>query len=135
MREREALSERGTGIIASVFGVVIFLVFMLLAVQVAFVLYARSSIQAAAYDAARVVSGSDAATNGLAAAETAADSRLQASLGGYAARSTVIWDVTKNQVGLTVSLRTPSLLPAALMAPLGMDSITKTVMLRREYVR
>lgn len=47
--------DRGAGIISSIFGLLMFLVFMLFSVQLLFSLYATSVITGAAYDAGRQV--------------------------------------------------------------------------------
>ncbi|MGH9065987.1 MAG: hypothetical protein ACRD0J_00455 [Acidimicrobiales bacterium] len=111
----------------------VFLVLLLLAVQVLFDLYARSAVGSAAFDAARVVSGSDA--GGTAAAQADAESYARGVLGGYGRQARFSWSVTADEVGLTVSVRSPSLLPAVVAGPLGLDSIVRHVVVRRERVR
>jgi hypothetical protein len=109
------------------------MVLLLLAVQVCFDLYARAAVGAAAFDAVRVVTGSDAgATPGALAA---AEQHARQVLGHYGRLARFSWHVTPEAVALTVSVRDPSVLPAALSGPLGLDTVSRTVVLRRERVQ
>lgn len=121
-------TEAGTGIISAVFGVAIFLGFVLLASQVLLDLYTRSVITSAATRGAEIV----AAANGGTAAEPLADATVERLLGRDASQATLSWQVTSTEVALTVRLTTPSLLPVALGGPLGLDRITRTVVVARE---
>lgn len=120
--------EAGTGIISAVFGVAIFLVFVLFASQVLLNLYTRSVVTSAATRGAEVV----AAANGGPSAEPLADATVERLLGQDASRATLTWQVTSTEVALTVRLTTPTLLPVAFSGPLGLDRITRTVVLARE---
>ena len=55
LRSASRRDDRGTGLIGTVFGVMVFLVLLLFAVQVLFNLYATSVVTAAAFDAAHQV--------------------------------------------------------------------------------
>lgn len=125
--------EAGTGLIATVFGVAVFLAFLLLAVQTIFDLYARSAVGAAAFDAARVVAGSDAGATPAAQADAVTNARDV--LGHYGRDASFAWRVTPDEVELTVSVRSPSLLPTLVARPLGLDQIDRSVVVRRERVR
>ncbi|MGH9064268.1 MAG: hypothetical protein ACRD0L_09930 [Acidimicrobiales bacterium] len=125
--------QAGTGLIASVVGVAVFLTLLLLAVQVLFDLYARSAVGSAAFDAARIVAGSDAGATPAARADATTDAR--GVLGRYGSRATFAWQVEPDAVELTVSVDNPSLLPAFLSGPLGLDHVERTVVVRRERVR
>lgn len=120
--------EAGTGIISAVFGVAIFLVFVLFASQILLNLYTRSVVTSAATRGAEVV----AAANGGPSAEPLADATVERLLGQDASRATLTWQVTSTEVALTVRLTTPTLLPVAFSGPLGLDRITRTVVLARE---
>jgi hypothetical protein len=111
-------------------GTLVFMILLLLAVQVCFDLYARSAVEAAAFDAVRVVTGSDASATPAALAAAEQDARRV--LGRYGALARFSWQVGATTVGLTVSVHDPSVLPAALLGPLGLDTVTETVVLRRE---
>lgn len=125
-------SEAGTGLFSIVVGVLVFLILLLLAVQVAFALYARSAVGAAAFDAARVVAGSDAGAT--AAAQADAESNARSELGRYGSDATFVWGISTDQVRLTVTAENPNLLPAFVSAPLGLDRITREVVVTRERV-
>lgn len=131
--EAPGIDEAGTGLIATVVGVMVFLVFLLLAVQVLFDLYARSAVGAAAFDAARVVAGSDAGATPAAQADAVLNARTV--LGRYGQEAAFDWQVSANEVELTVSVRSPSLLPGLLARPLGLDQVSRSVIVRRELVR
>ena len=129
--------ESGTGVVASVFGVGVFLALLMLAVQVAFVLYARSTVSAAAFDAARLVSGATAASSGpsgLASSEAAATAHLRALLGGYGDRAVVEWSVGAQEVSVTVTMRLPMLLPIGIPGGSSLADVRRTVVLQRELV-
>lgn len=126
-------SEAGTGLIASVAGVAVFVVLLLLAVQVSFDLYARSALGAAAMDAASTVAGSNGGATPAAQAEAVANAR--AILGGYGKRASFTWQVSPEAVELTVSVHNPSVLPAFASTGLSLDRVSRTVVVNREMVR
>lgn len=125
--------ETGTGLIASVVGVAVFLILMLLAVQVTFDLYGRSAVTAAALDAASAVAGANAGASSAAQAE--ATSNARAILGRYGAGATFSWQVSPQTVELTVSVHNPSLLPSFAASGLGLSRWSRSVVVRRELVR
>jgi hypothetical protein len=126
-----AEGERGTGVISSIFGLLVVLVLLLLAVQVTYDLYATSAVTAAAYDAARVVAGADGGPGAAAAAEDGA----RRSLGRYGEDVAFTWSVDDDAVELRVVARNPSFLPVALRRPLGIDVVDRTVRVRTEHFR
>lgn len=125
--------EAGTGLVSSVFGVAVFLVLLLVAVQVTFDLYGRSAVTAAALGAASTVAGSDAGATAAAQAEATTDAR--ATLGSYGRDATFAWHVSPQAVELTVSVHNPSVLPAFAASGLGLSSWSRSVVVRREMVR
>lgn len=131
-RRGRCQGEAGTGLIATVTGTLVFMVLLLLAVQVCFDLYARSAVEAAAFDAVRVVTGSDAGATPASLA--AAEEHARQVLGSYGRLARFNWQVSTTTVGLTVSVQDQSVLPAALIGPLGLDTVSRTVVLRREQV-
>jgi hypothetical protein len=124
-------TQRGTGVISSIFGLFAVLVLLLLAVQVVYDLYATSAVTAAAYDAARVVAGADGGPGAIAGAE---DGARQA-LGRYGERLEFSWTVDGDVVQLHVVAKNPGFLPAAMRRPLGVDAVDRTVRLRTERLR
>lgn len=114
-------------------GVLVFLVLLLLATQVLFDLYARSTVTAVAYDAARVVAGADSGT--AAPAVDAAEAQARSALGRYADGAAFNWRVNAEVVQLHVRVQNPSLLPPVFKHALGIDTVDKTVRVRIERVR
>jgi len=131
-RARRGRTEDGTGLIGSTAGILVFALFMLLAVQVLFDLYARSAVTSASFDAVRVVAGAD--SGATPAAEADAEETARHVLGRYGARAQFRWAVGTDTVALTVHLRNPSLLPALFSRPLSLDTIDRTVRIHREHL-
>ena len=126
-------AERGAGLVPTLAGVTVFLALLLVAVQVVYDLYATSAVTAAAYDAARVVAGSDA--DGRAGSVSQAEGAARRVLGDYGARVQFSWNVGVDTVELRVVANNPGFLPVALRRPLGADRVDRTVVVRRERVR
>lgn len=99
-----------------------------------FGLYARTSVTSAAYDAARIVAGADVAAEDRAAL---ADERLRSLLGTFGRDNlrTVELQPDPDTVVLHVVADSPSVLPASLRRPLGLDTIERTVRVRIERSR
>ena len=126
-----ARDEQGTGVFASVAGVLAFLVLLLLAVQVLFDLYATSAVTAATFDAARLVAGSG--DGGTRPAPAEAEARAADALGAYAERVRFRWDLSDpDVVALRAEAENPSVLPAVFARPLGVDRVERTVRVRTE---
>ncbi len=132
-------AEEGSGLVGSIGGVAVFLAFMLLAVQLLADLYATSVLTSAAHDAASTVAGAasnpgDPATQLAARAE--AEARLRQSLGASGDEAVVDWAASDaDEVVLTASIPSPSVLPGALRGGNGDDRIERTVHVRRERWR
>jgi Flp pilus assembly protein TadG len=126
--------ERGTGLISTIFGVLMFLLFLLLGAHVLMHLYAASVLTANAFDAARLVSGAGA---DHARAQHQAEAQARQRMGAFAERVEPFdWSATTaDDVVLTVRADTPDLLPGALASLAGMDTFTRTVRLRVEVFR
>ena len=97
------------------------------AVQVLIHLFATSIVSAAAFDAARLASGSDTVT------EQAAQAHGMGVLGRFSGRVTD-FDVVVGEEAVTVSVqaKSPALLPRAWGRVVGAESIDRTVVVRRE---
>lgn len=133
LTRRVAKADAGTGVLGTVFGVAVFLVLLLVAVQVIFDLYARTSVSAVAFDAAHTVAGADA--GGTPAAQARAEHRARAELGRFGERVVFTWTVDADDVRLRVTVHNPSVVPRLVSEPLGLDSIDRTVVIRRELFR
>lgn len=96
-----------------------------------FHLYATSAVTAAAFDGARLVA---APASGVDEAE--AEAHVRALLGRYGSeRLDVNFTPDPDHVVLTVEAQSPTVVPAALRRPLGMDTIERTVRVRVERRR
>jgi len=124
-----ARHDAGSGPVSAIFGVAVFLGFLLFAVQVTAHLWATSAVTAAAFDAARLVAGERSVT------ATAAASHLEAILGEYGQRVTLDWSgSTPDEVVLRVWGPTPAALIRSVGGLAGLDGIDRTVRVRRERV-
>jgi hypothetical protein len=113
-------------------GLLVFMTLLLVAVQVAYDLYATSVVTSVAYDAARIVAGADA---GGGAPTAAAEADARRALGPYGGRAQFIWEVNGDVVQLRVLATNPSFIPASLRRPLGVDQVDRTVRVRVERFR
>lgn len=122
--------EDGAGLVSTLAGGLVFLVFLLFAVQLLVHLFAVSFIDAAAFDAARMASAhrDDGAV--------VARAHGLAVLGSFADRvSSFDVAIAADSVSVRVEARSPALLPAAFGRIAGIDEISRTVTLRREVPR
>jgi len=117
--------------ISSVVGVTAFLVLLLFAVQVAFNLYATSTVTAAAFDAARLVAGADGD-------EAQAEAHLRELLDQTSLTTT--WEYRDTDavpgadvVALTVDVENPTRLLAGV--PVPYQHVRRTVTVRLETFR
>lgn len=127
--------ERGAGLLSTSFGVGVFLVFVLFAVQLLINLYAASVVTSATYDAARQVATTAAVppTDGdLAAAEN----RARQLLGRYGQRATFEWQLDDPDViRLRVRVPNPRVLAPGIDQLVGLDVIDRTTSVRVERPR
>jgi hypothetical protein len=119
--------ESGAGLVSTLGGVLVFLFFVLFTAQILVHLFASSYVNAAAFDAARLASGSEAVTPGAARAHGLGV------LGSFASR-VAAFDVETGPSTVTVRVRaaSPALLPGVLGRGLGLATIDRTVTVRRE---
>lgn len=118
--------------ISSLVGFLVFMSFLLIAVQVCLDLYERSMLGAVATDAARVVAGADGGPSptSLGAAEDMARSEL----GAEGRRASFTWQLSHDDVALTVSMPSTRFLPLSLARPLDMATVSRTATFRWETV-
>lgn len=128
--------EDGSGLISTVFGVVMFMLFLLLGAHVLMHLYASSVLTVNAFDAARVVSGAGSGAN-RGAAQARAEAEARGRLGAFGARVEPFdWSGSDgDNTVLTVTADTPNLLPGRVAGLVGMDVAQRTVRLRVEVFR
>jgi hypothetical protein len=122
--------EAGSSPVTAVFGIAIFLAFLLFASQVLTHLYATSTVSAAAFDTARRL-----AAEGAPCTDANASAIAGSVLGGYAAQATTTCRETADQV--TVTIRGPS--PARALASgfrgSSLDAIDRSASVRVETFR
>lgn len=122
--------ERGSGTLATVAGVAVFLGFLLLAVQVAVHLYATTVVTAAAFDAARIASGS-----GSQGDTAEAQAHFDSLLGRWASEV----DLTIRELGddVIVDVRgsSPAILPRTMGRVAGLGDIERSIRIRGEDFR
>lgn len=106
------------------FGLLFFLVFMLLAVQVLWSLYATTVVTSAAYDAGRL-----AARTGDAGAATA---RFESTIGSYDADVSIDVPPADGVVTVVLTGENPTLLPDRWARVLPFGDIDRTIEIRRE---
>ena len=118
--------------ISTTTGVFTFLLFLLLAVQVAYNLYATTMVTSAAHDAARRIAGADMRDDPN--AQVVAERWVRELLGSYGREHVrnVTLRTDRQQVVLRIEADNPSLLPPVIRRPIGLDSIDRTVRVRIE---
>ena len=123
--------EDGSSAITSVFGVLIFLGFLMLATQVLVHLYATSTVSAIAFDTAR-----RAAAEGADCGSIDAGSYVRRALGDYGQRiDEPLCTSDGDQTVVTVTGPTPARLADAFGGGLGLDRIERTARVRTEDFR
>jgi hypothetical protein len=125
--------DAGTGAVSTSAGVLVFLVFLLGAVQLLFALYATSAVAAVANDAAQ------RAAAGGAESVAAIEADARRSLGEVGASARFDWsqddadgDGEADTVVLRVVATPPRVLPSSIGDGLGVGTIDKTVRARLE---
>lgn len=131
MRRPGHRGEHGSGALSTILGAGVFLLLMLFAVQVLVGLYASSVVNAATYDAAKAVAGSD----GGDAAVSVAEANARSQLGDYGRKVTFDWSgSTPDVVKLQARAPRPSFPSTVLTGPV-LGDIVRTVTVRVEKVR
>lgn len=138
MSERAAPGRRdaGVGAISTAAGVLVFLCFLLGAVQLLFSLYASSTVTAVANDAAQRAAAHGAPDLSLIEADA------RASLGSIGDEATFEWtlddtddDGNDDTVVLHVTAEPPRLVPPSIGNGLGFGVIDRTIRIRIEEVQ
>ncbi len=124
------VSEDGSSAISALFGVAIFLGFLLFAAQILIHLYATSAVSAAAFDTARLVAAADGIDR------AAAEDRTRQLLGAYGAAVAFDWSgSSREQVVLRVTGPTPARMIQGLAELTGLKTIDRQVRVRVERFR
>jgi hypothetical protein len=124
--------DEGSGLIGTIGAVVVFLAFLLFAVQLLVGLYGRSVVTSAAYDGARLVAGHRSSDR--VAARTDAEQRMRQLVGGLDPQFD--WSGSDDDiVVLRVQADNPRFMLPGFAGPLATDHIDRTVTVRVERVR
>ena len=138
-RRHRRTTDEGSGLISTIAGVLVFLVFLLFAVQLLLNLYATSATTAAAFDGARLVAGNRVDHGDPAAVEHAraeAERRVRSELGRFGSRVSFDWSQSDgDMVALRVRAATPRFLLPGFGGATAFDQIDRTVRVRVEEVR
>jgi hypothetical protein len=120
--------QDGSSPLTTIFGVAIFLGFLLLSTQVLVHLYATSTVGAVAFDTAR-----RAAADGASCSSIGAHERVVSALGDYGQRiEPPVCASDGEQTVVTIVGPTPANLVGAFGGALGMDRIERTARVRTE---
>jgi hypothetical protein len=138
-RRGRLAGDDGTGMIGSTMAIVVFLFFLLFAVQLLFGLYARSVVTSVAYDGARAVAGHRADRDGgpgSAGARDRAEARMVQQLGSIGTHASFDWSGSDDDtISLRVRVDAPRFLSVEALGPLATDRIDRTVTARVERAR
>lgn len=131
--------ETGTGLFALSAGVLVFLGFLLFAVQLLIGLHARTSVHSAAFDGARMVATAPIDhrdSNQVRAAEGRAEERVRKMLGQMGHDATIDWSgTTADAVALRVQVEPPRFLLPGLSSSIGSGHLDHTARVHVEQVR
>jgi Flp pilus assembly protein TadG len=131
-----ARDDRGVGLLASAAGVVVFLMFLMLSVQLLFSLYASSTITAVANDAAQRAADANAPPLDV------IEEEARATLGRIGDSATFGWstddadgDGLADTVVLDVVARPPRFVPASIGDGIGLGPLRRTIRVRVEELQ
>lgn len=124
--------ERGTGLIGTLIGVLVFVLLMFFAVQVLVGLYASTVVSSAAFDAARIMASPGAAQDPLARAR--AEAAAKHDLGRSGSTASFDWQARDDAIVLTLTASRPTMLPSSITA-ITDKTISRTVRVRVERAR
>lgn len=129
----DASLERGAGLLSTAAGVVVFLVFLLFAVQLLFGLYASSTVTAVTNDAAH------RAAAGGAPPQEVIEADARRNLGAVGDEAEFRWseedvdgDGVTDTVVLLVIAEPPRFIPPSIGGAIGLDEVRRTVRVRLE---
>jgi hypothetical protein len=131
--------DAGTGLIATFAAVLVFLAFLLFAVQLLISLFATSAVTSAAFDGARMVAGARTAhrdPGSVLAARRLAESRMRAELGTFGATVRFDWSGSDDQeVQVRIEGDAPRFFFPGLQHLAGSDHIDRSARVRVEAWR
>ena len=126
-------TERGSGTLSTVFGVGVFLVMLMSCAHLLLNLWAMSTVDAVAHDAATDVATSGADDAHLGAAEDRALARATDELGEYGRRVRLSFEHgNPDDVVLHVVAPELTLLPRSVAGAVGLGGVDRRIVVRRE---
>jgi len=134
---RRRFGERGSGLIGTSAGFLVFLLLLFAAVQILFNLYATTMVTTAAHEAAMKVAGFDASADRCAAVP-AAEAAFIDSLGQYGrdGHASLTWTCDDPQrVIVRITADHPTMLPRAVAGLFGLSHMSKIIEVRTELKR
>mgnify|MGYP005813844175 CR=1 FL=1 len=136
---RRCRFDDGTGLLALSAGVLVFLAFLLFAMQLLIGLHARTSVTTAAFDGARMVATApiDHSDPGqVRTAQVRAEQRVRSLLGRMGTQATIDWSgSTGDAIAVRVRVAPPRFLLPGLSSVAGTRTIDQTARVRVEQVR
>jgi len=131
-----APADRGTGLVATVAGVLVFLALVSFAAQLLVSLHARTVVSSVAFDAARsVATGTDHAGEPERVDISEAEDTARRLLGRVGDRASFSWEVDRDVVRLRVRAPVPRLSILPLPGLVGLSEVDRTIAVRTERLR
>jgi hypothetical protein len=130
--------DRGTALVGTLVGVLVFIVFLFAATQLLLALYATSTVTAVATDAARSVASrrvDHTDPRVVAAAEREATAAARRSLGAFGRQVRFDWTLDRDTIRLRVRAENRRLSIPGFAALDGFTHVDRTVVLRLETPR
>lgn len=127
--------QRGSGLLSTWVGALLFLTLLLFAVQLTLNLSTTSAVTAAGWDAARHVASrrvDHADPAAVARAQAEAEATFRSVAGGIADRAELTWEFRDGSVRLRVAVPAPRVLPTLFARPIGLDEVQRTYVVRVE---
>jgi hypothetical protein len=118
--------ETGTGVFATAAGMLVFLCFLMFAVELLLGLHAATVVTSVANDTARRAAADGAPPRGVLEAD------LASSLGRMGERAEITWGSEPDVVVLSVAVTPPRFVPASIGGAVGLDRVERTVRVRQE---
>lgn len=129
-------SDRGAGLISTAAGVVVFLMFLLFAVQLLFSLYASSTVTAVANDAAQRAASRNAPPLEVIEEEARANlGRIGEEAAFTWARADADGDGTDDTIVLEVAATPPRFVPPSIGGAVGLGELRRTARVRIEELQ
>jgi hypothetical protein len=125
--------DAGAGVVSTLVGTAIFLLFLMFAAQLLLGLYLTSVVNAVTYDAAKTAAGASVVHDGGGGGRARVEAAARRQMGRFGPAAEFTWTVDDDAVRLTVRVARPPVLPGLL--PAVRSPIERTARVRVERVR